>query len=120
MASSAALTAVKLALDVTVTDYDAEIGDLIDAALLDLQSSGVDVSTMGNDKLVMQAVKTSGVDVETMGNDKLVLQAIKTYCRMNFQSPADYDRLERSYAQQVVKLMHATGYTDYGEEAVDG
>jgi len=100
MASSAALTAVKLALDVTVTDYDAEIGDLIDAALLDLQSSGVDVSTMGNDKLVMQAVKT--------------------YCRMNFQSPADYDRLERSYAQQVVKLMHATGYTDYGEEAVDG
>lgn len=100
MESSAALTAVKLALDVTVTDYDAEIGDLIDAALLDLQSSGVDVSTMGNDKLVMQAVKT--------------------YCRMNFQSPADYDRLERSYAQQVVKLMHATGYTDYGEEAVDG
>lgn len=100
MASSAELTAVKLALDVTVTDYDAEIGDLIDAALLDLQSSGVDVSTMGNDKLVMQAVKT--------------------YCRMNFQSPADYDRLERSYAQQVVKLMHATGYTDYGEEAVDG
>lgn len=100
MASSAALTAVKLALDVTVTDYDAEIGDLIDAALLDLQSSGVDVSTMGNDKLVMQAVKT--------------------YCRMNFQSPADYDRLERSYSQQVVKLMHATGYTDYGEEAVDG
>ena len=99
-ASSAALTAVKLALDVTVTDYDAEIGDLIDAALLDLQSSGVDVSTMGNDKLVMQAVKT--------------------YCRMNFQSPADYDRLERSYSQQVVKLMHATGYTDYGEEAVDG
>ena len=100
MASSAALTAVKLALDVTVTDYDAEIGDMIDAALLDLQSSGVDVSTMGNDKLVMQAVKT--------------------YCRMNFQSPADYDRLERSYSQQVVKLMHATGYTDYGEEAVDG
>ena len=100
MASSAALAAVKLALDVTITDYDAEIGDLIDAALLDLQSSGVDVSTMGNDKLVMQAVKT--------------------YCRMNFQSPADYDRLERSYSQQVVKLMHATGYTDYGEEAVDG
>ena len=100
MASSAALAAVKLALDVTITDYDAEIGDLIDAALLDLQSSGVDVSTMGNDKLVMQAVKT--------------------YCRMNFHSPADYDRLERSYAQQVVKLMHATGYTDYGEEAVYG
>ena len=94
------LAAVKLALDVTAEEYDSEITDLIEAAKLDM--------------------KASGVDVDTMENDKLVLQAIKTYCRMNFQSPADYDRLERSYSQQVVKLMHATGYTDYGEEAVDG
>lgn len=99
MANSATLAAVKLALDVTVEDFDAEISDLIDAALLDMQ--------------------TSGVDVSTMGNDKLVLQAVKTYCRMNFQSPPDYDRLAKSYDQQVWKLMHAAGYTDFGEGAAD-
>ena len=94
------LEAVKLALDVTAEEYDSEITDLIAAAKLDM--------------------KASGVDVDTLGSDKLVLQAIKTYCRMNFQSPADYDRLAHSYEQQLTKLMHATGYTDYGEEAVDG
>ena len=89
------LAAVKLALDVTVDDYDSEISDLIEAALKDL--------------------KIAGVDTDTMSGDKLVLQAVKTYCRMHFQSPGDYDRLERSYEQQKCQLMHATGYTDYGE-----
>ena len=93
------LAAVKLALDVTVDDYDAEISDLIEAALLDM--------------------KSVGVDTDTMGEDKLVLQAVKTYCRMHFQSPADYDRLEKSYDQQVTRLMHASGYTDYGEAVTD-
>ncbi len=89
------LAAVKLALDVTISDYDGEISDLIEAAYLDL--------------------KSVGVDTDTKGEDKLVLQAVKTYCRMHFQSPADYDRLERSYEQQKCQLMHATGYTNYGE-----
>ena len=93
--SSTTLAAVKLALDVTVDDYDSEISDLIEAALLDM--------------------KSVGVDTDTMGEDKLVLQAVKTYCRMHFQSPADYDRLAASYDQQVTRLMHASGYTDYGE-----
>ena len=37
---STTLTAVKLALNVTVSDYDNEISDLIDAALLDLNTDG--------------------------------------------------------------------------------
>ena len=94
---SAMLTAVKLALNVTVSDYDNEISDLIDAALLDL--------------------KTAGIDTTNNSGDKLVLQAVKTYCRMNFQSPADYDRLERSYDLQKTTLMHADGYTSYGGES---
>ena len=93
------LAAVKLALDVTVGDYDSEISDLIEAALKDL--------------------KIAGVDTDTMSGDKLVLQAVKTYCRMHFQSPADYDRLAASYDQQVTRLMHASGYTDYGEAVTD-
>jgi predicted transcriptional regulator len=44
------------------------------------------------------------------------MRAIFTYVRANFESPADYDRLAASYSLQREQLMHATGYTDYGEE----
>lgn len=91
------LESVKLALGITVNAYDAEIQDLIDAALLDLGIAGVEGYNQ---------------------NDKLVLQAVKTYCRAHFRSPADYDRLKASYDEQKGQLMIATGYTDWGD--VDG
>lgn len=91
------LESVKLALGITVDAYDAEIQDLIDAALLDLGIAGVEGYNQ---------------------NDKLVLQAVKTYCRAHFRSPADYDRLKASYDEQKGQLMIATGYTDWGD--VDG
>jgi len=91
------LESVKLSLGITVNAYDAEIQDLIDAALLDLGIAGVEGYNQ---------------------NDKLVLQAVKTYCRAHFQSPADYDRLKASYDEQKGQLMIATGYTDWGD--VDG
>lgn len=84
------LEAVKLALAVTANEYDAEIQDLIDSALLDL--------------------KTNGVMVDNLTEDKLLMQAVKTYVRANFQSPADYDRLAKSYDQQKGHLMLAKGY----------
>lgn len=84
------LGAVKLALAITVNDFDAEITDLIEAAFLDLDVVGVEGYQTG---------------------DKLVLQAVKTYCRAHFQSPADYDRLKAAYDEQKAQLMHATGYT---------
>lgn len=93
------LESVKLALGITVDAYDAEIKDLIDAALLDLGIAGVE----GYNE-----------------NDKLVLQAVKTYCRAHFQSPADYDRLKASYDEQKGQLMIATGYTDWGDVSGQG
>ena len=87
------LDAVKLALGVTVTAYDSEIQDLIDAALLDLGIAGV--TGYGS-------------------ADKLVLQAVKTYCRAHFRSPEDYDRLKAAYDEQKAQLMMAEGYTDWG------
>lgn len=88
------LTAVKLALGVTVSAYDAEITDLIGAALADLELA-------------------LGQEVDEA--DKLVLQAVKTYVRMSFRSPADYDRLRSSYESQKGQLQIATGYTNWGD-----
>lgn len=87
------LDSVKLSLGITVSAYDAEITDLIDAAMADLKL----------------AIGTDPDDT-----DKLVLQAVKTYVRMSFRSPADYDRLLRSYESQKGQLQIATGYTDWG------
>lgn len=85
------LDAVKLALAITVDDFDSEISDLIQAALYDL--------------------KTNGVNALDMQTDPLVIQAVKTYCRAHFHSPADYDRLLAAYEEQKGHLMNCTGYT---------
>lgn len=88
------LEAVKLAMAITTTAYDAEISALIAAALYDLGIAGVD---------------------NTLTEDPLIIQAVKTYCRMHFMSPADYDKLKASYDEQKAQLMVATGYTDWGD-----
>ena len=88
------LESVKLAMGITVDAYDAELSDLIAAALADLGIAGV-----------------SGYQTD----DPLVLMAVKTYCRMRFGSPADYDRLKAAYDEQKGQLMVATGYTDWGD-----
>ena len=84
------LEAVRLALPVTSRAYDAEIADLINAALMDLE--------------------TNGVDAMNMQTDPLIVQAVKTYCRAHFRSPADYERLAAAYDAQKGHLMNATGY----------
>ena len=87
------LSEIKTALRLTTNAYDAEIRGLQEAALLDL--------------------KLAGVITESM--DALIRRAVITYCRMNFGSPEDYDRLKRSYDEQKAQLMMATGYTDWGD-----
>lgn len=87
------LEAVKLSMGITVSAYDAEIQDLISAALGDLGIAGVN----------------------TLTQDPLILQAVKTYVRAHFRSPADYDRLKACYDEQKAQLMTATGYTDWGD-----
>lgn len=93
------LRKVRLALRVTTTAFDEEISDLIEAALLDLNISGIE-----------------GENVATV--DKLTLRAVITYCRMHFGAPDDYDRLAESYATQKGQLWAATGYTVWPEETV--
>ena len=93
------LESVKLALAITVDSYDAELQDLINAALYDL--------------------KTNGVDALNMQTDALVVQAVKTYCRAHFHSPADYDRLLAAYEEMKGHLMHTTGYTLFPEGGMD-
>ena len=90
--SNTMLSEVKLAMAITSTAFDSEITSLISAALLDLGISGVSQAEP----------------------DALVMQAVKTYCRANFQSPPDYDRLAESYRQQKANLMTASGYTNWG------
>ena len=93
------LQAVKLALAITVDDFDPELSDLIQAALSDLQSNGV------------HAYMKQGAP--------LIRQAVKTYVRAHFHSPADYDRLLAAYEEQKGHLMKCTGYTDFGGGALE-
>lgn len=84
------LNLVKVALRLTTNAYDTEINNLIDAAILDLGIVGVPASTMQSDALIMRA--------------------IITYCRCNFGSPTDYDKLKASYDEQKGQLITASGY----------
>ena len=87
------LNEIKTALRITTSAYDTELLGLQEAAVKDLQLAGV----------------------ITTGMDALIRRAVITYCRMNFGSPEDYDRLKRSYDEQKAQLMMATGYTDWGD-----
>lgn len=84
------LAAVKQAMRIKTDAYDAGITQLINACMKDI---GV-----------------VGVTVESTTEDALLIQAIITYCRMNFGTPSDYDRLKASYDEQKAQLISCTGY----------
>ena len=86
------INSIKLALRITTDAFDAELTDLMNAALLDMGIAGVT-----NDST----------------SDPLVLRAVITYCKLHFGQPDDYDRLKRSYDEQKAQLATATGYTDW-------
>lgn len=88
------LDKIKLALRITTAAFDTEIEDLISAALADLGLAGI---------------------AKLDETDPLILRAVTTYCRANFGSPDDYDRLKAAYDEQKAQLQVATGYTDWGE-----
>ena len=89
--STATIEAVRTTLRVTTTAFDGQISTLVEAALADLGIAGVNGENV----------------VET---DPLTLQAIETYCRMNFGSPDDYDRIKKSYDEQKAQMSMATNY----------
>lgn len=84
------LDKVKLALRITTNAYNSELLGLIDAAKLDLGIAGVELP-------------------QTL--DAIVERAIITYCKVNFGSPDDFERLKASYDEQKAQLSMATGYT---------
>jgi len=92
MASAELITKAKMAARITTTAFDAQVGDLLDAAILDMGVAGVQAEL-----------------------DPLVTQAAITYFLMHFGQPDDYDRLKRSYDEQKAQLATCTGYTKWGD-----
>ena len=105
------LTECKIACRVTAAAFEPELCSLMDAAARDLQIAGVVLPGT-----VSFAATENGMQDNSTLTDALVMRAIFTYVRMHFGSPPDYDKLVSAYETQKGQLMHATGYTDYGEE----
>ena len=95
MASTALITAAKLAARITTTAFDTQIGSLLDSAMLDLGVAGVEAPEPF---------------------DALVQQAAITYFLMHFGQPDEYERLKRSYDEQKAQLATCTGYTNWGDD----
>lgn len=94
--SAEVLAKVKTALRITTSEFDDELTDLIDAALLDLNIAGAD-----------------GPNVEL--TNALALRAVITYCKMHFGEPDEYDRLKKSYDEQKAQLSMATDFTVWSD-----
>lgn len=92
-AGTALIASARLALRITTEAFDEQIGDLLNAAFLDLGVAGVVVP----DEI-----------------DSIVKQAAITYVRLHFGQPDDYDRLKASYDEQKAQLSMCSGYTDWG------
>ena len=97
MATSTLLDKVKQAMRISTNAYDDSITQLINASVKDI---GI-----------------VGVSFETTTTDALLIQAVITYCRLNFGTPSDYDRLKKSYDEQKAQLQTCTGYGLPGGDA---
>lgn len=84
------LAEVKKAMRISTSAYDDTITQLINACIGDI---GI-----------------IGVEFEATTADALLKQAVITYCRLNFGTPSDYDRLKKSYDEQKAQLQSCTGY----------
>lgn len=90
------LEQIKMALRITTNAYDAELNNLIAAAAIDLGIAGVN-------------------EERESVNNPIIIRAVSTYCKMNFGTVDDYDRLKASYDEQKAQLSMATGYTDWSD-----
>jgi hypothetical protein len=90
------LERVKTACRVSSPAYDEEFLGLVEAAMADL------------------GVTNIRSDLFVIGNvDPLIQRAVITYCRLNFGSPDEYDRLKASYDEQKAQLSMSSAYTDW-------
>ena len=106
------LNEAKTALRITTDAYDSDIASLLMAGERDLETAGVIVP--GTVDVSFDSSTGEATDNSTL-TDLLVQRALITYVRKNFGSPADYDRVSESYEQQKAQLMHASGYTRWGD-----
>lgn len=83
----------KRAMRIKTNAYDAEITDLIEAALADLGLAGIQ--------------KTGADEAEDY---PLVRRAVVTYVRQHFGTPDDYDKLKASYDEQKAQLQTSSAY----------
>lgn len=90
------LDKVKLALRLVTDAFDGELSDLIDAAYDDLA--------------------LAGVSAKQNADASLIRRAVITYCKANFGTPDEYDRLKAAYDEQKAQLMIAADYTDWGDD----
>lgn len=103
------ITACKLACRTSSTKLEDEISDLIDAAFLDLEESGV--------------ANSSGVPYTPANSDQLVITAVKTYVKLNMGDlldTAQAQRLEESYwSQKALLKMRNHSSSQITEDAQD-
>lgn len=82
------LESVKLALRISTDAFDDELRALIASAKADL-----------------------GIVADTVSEtDPLTKMAIITYCKVNFGSPEEYDRLKKSYDEQKAQIRSCSAY----------
>lgn len=117
------LSECRKALRITTEAYDGELCSLMDAGARDLAIAGVQLPGTVSFTLVSTTTGTGNNQVtetyyrdDSTLTDALAMRAIFTYVRMHFGSPDDWERVRESYNIQKTQLMHATGYTDYGED----
>ena len=106
------LKEAKKALRVTNAYYDSEIASLLMAGANDLTIAGV---VLPGTVTFTVASNDTVTDLSTL-TDELAMRAVITYAQMRFGNPPNYQQLADSYDLQKVQLMHAAGYTDYGDE----
>lgn len=85
------LDILKQSIPVTTNAYDDTLSALIDAAVADLRLAGIE-------------------NADEHEIDPLLRRAVVTYCRANFGSPADYDKLKAAYDEQKAQLQMSRFY----------
>ena len=94
------VTACKLACRISSTALDSEFSDLVDAAFLDLEESGI--------------ANSSGAPFTPANSDQLVVTAVKTYVKLHMGDLLDNNqalRLDDSYWSQkaLLKMRNHSG-----------
>ena len=82
---------------ISITDFDNEIGDLIEAAALEL--------------ITQNAIQEAQLSTTTI--DPLIKRAIITYVRAKFGTPENPERLKADYDEQKATLKMTSGYTNW-------